>query len=401
MARFLLTQCKRLWRYLPVALCVTALLLGGLAAAVQGMLTQTAENKENQKIKIAIAGQTDHSLLQLGFAALTSFDSTRFSMEVLQMNEEQAAYALKQGEIAAYAVIPEGFMDEAMKGHLKTLRFVSHANAGDLVALFKTEITRVISDLVVGAQKGVFGMEHTLRENQLAGKLPGQKDALALQYVDHILMRDKVYSVEELGVTDSLTLGDTLVCGLAVLLVLLMCLPFAPVMVPSDGALARTLHARRLSATRQVLAEFAAYALTLAVMAALPLTAVVVLMPDLLTVDLPSALLRLLPVLFCLAALSFGLYSLTDHLIGGVLAHFFGTLALCFVSGCLYPVFFFPAGVQKVANLLPTGLARTQLAGCLTGADTTDTALWLLGYGGLFLLAGTLLRLRRIKGVRG
>ena len=317
------------------------------------------------------------------------------------MTESEAAAALRQGNLDAYAVIPEGFMDQAMKGNLKTLRFVSHAGAGDLVALFKTEITRVVSDLVIGAQKGVFGMEHTLRENQLAHKLPGQKDALALQYVDYILLRDKVYSVEALGVSDSLTLGDTLICGLAVLLVLLMCLPFAPVMVASDGALARMLHARRLSAPRQVLAQFGAYALTLTAMVAVPLLAVPLLLPNVLAVSLWAMVLRLLPVLFCLAALSFALYSLTDHLIGGVLAHFFGTLALCFVSGCLYPVFFFPAGVQQVANRLPTGLARTQLAGCLTGANTTETALWLMGYGALFLLVATLLRLRRIKEVRG
>lgn len=401
MTRFLLTQAKRLWRYLPVALCVTALLLGGLAVAAQGLLAQTATDEENQKIKLAIAGETDHSLMQMGFAALTSFDSTRFSMEVLQMTEPEAATALKQGELAAYVVVPEGFMDAAMQGHVTPLTFVSQAQAGDLVALFKAEITRVVSDLVVSSQKGVFGLEQTLRDNQLTAKLPGQMDKLALQYVDYILLRDKVYTVEELGVSDNLTLGDSLLCGLSVLLMLLMALPFAPVMVAPDAALARVLHARRLSATRQVLATFAAYGLTLALMAALPVAAVLVLLPDLLAVGALSAVVRLLPVVFCLAALSFALYSLTDHLIGGVLAHFFTTLALCFVSGCLYPVFFFPAGVQQMANHLPTGLARTQLAGCLTGADTTTATLWLVGYGLAFLLVALALRLRRIKGVTG
>ena len=164
---------------------------------------------------------------------------------------------------------------------------------------------------------------------------------------------------------------------------------------------ARMLHARRLTAPRQLTAEFAAYGLMLALMVALPLTAVAVLAPDRLAVSLPEAVLRVLPVLLMLAALSFLLYSLADHLIGGVLVHFFGTLALCFVSGCLYPVYFFPPAVQVVANRLPTGIARTQLAGCLTGADATETTLWLAGYSVLFLLVAGVLRLRRMKGVTG
>ncbi len=399
MARFFLTQCKRLWRYLPVALCVTALLLGGLAVAVQGLLTHTANDEEHKKIQIAIAGQTDHSLLQMGFAALTSFDSTRFSMEVLQMTEPEAETALRQGELSAYVVVPEGFVEKAMRGELTPLKFVTNTAAGDLVDLFKSEITRVVSDLVVLAQQGVFGMGDALREHGLTAKLPGQMDKLAFQYVDYILLRDKIYAVEELGVADSLSLGDSLVCGLGVLLVLLMALPFAPVTVTADMALNRMLHARRLSATRQVLAECAAYALTLFLMAALPVLVAVCLFPNGLAVSAPEAVLRLMPAVLMLATLSFALYSLTSHLIGGVLAHFFATLALCFVSGCLYPVHFFPVAVQQVAGYLPTGLARTQLAGCFTGADTTAATLLLLGYAGLFLLTAMALRLRRIKGV--
>lgn len=401
MMRFLLTQGKRLWRYLPVALCVTALLLGGLTVAVGQLLDQTANDEQHQKIHIAIAGETDHSLLQLGFAALTTLDSSRLSMEVLQMTEAEAEAALRQGDLSAYVVIPQGFVEQAMRGNLTPLKFVTNTTAGDLVTLFKSEITRVVSDLVIGAQQGVFGMGDALRENGLGAKLPGQMDKLAFQYVDYILLRDRIYAVEELGVANNLSLGDALLCGLSVLLILLMALPFAPVMVASDEALSRMLHARRLAAPRQMVATAAAYGLTLTLMVALPVGVALCLFPHLLAVSVPAALLRLLPVLFSLAALSFLLYSLTDHLIGGVLTHFFGTVALCFVSGCLYPVHFFPVAVQNLARYLPTGLAHTQLAGCLTGADTTSSALLLLGYGGVFLLAGVALRLRRIKGVTG
>ena len=398
MGHFLLIQCKRLGRYLPVALCITALLLGGLVVAA-GQLFATGHDTDNQKVRIAIAGHTDHPLIQVGLVALTSFDSTRMSMEVVAMEESAAKEALSRWEISAYAVIPDGFMEDALKGHLKTIRFVSQANAGDLFALFKAEITQVVSDLVLGAQKGVFGLGDALTQNQLTDKLPGQMDRLAITYADCILLRDRVYTVEELGVTDNLGLEDSLLCGLCVLLLLLMALPFAPVLICSDYALARVLHARRVSATRQVVGEVIAYGLMLSLMVALPVAGVLILLPDAVAVSLPTLLVRLLPVVWCLTTLSYLLYSLTGHLIGGVLAHFFLSLALCFVSGCLYPVFFFPSGVQQVANLLPTGLARAQLAGCLTGADTTQTGWLLAAYGGLFFLMAWWLRYRRMKGV--
>ena len=83
---------------------------------------------------------------------------------------------------------------------------------------------------------------------------------------------------------------------------------------------------------------------------------------------------------------------------GGVLLHFFGTLTLCFVSGCMYPVYFFPVALQKVSAYLPTGLARAQLSSCITGKTEFLTGLLLILYGILFLLLSVLLTRKRLRG---
>jgi ABC-type uncharacterized transport system permease subunit len=83
---------------------------------------------------------------------------------------------------------------------------------------------------------------------------------------------------------------------------------------------------------------------------------------------------------------------------GGVLLNFFGTLALCFVSGCMYPVYFFPVALQKLSAYLPTGLARTQLSGCLTGKTEFLPGLLLTLYGIVFLALSVLLTRKRLKG---
>ena len=103
-------------------------------------------------------------------------------------------------------------------------------------------------------------------------------------------------------------------------------------------------------------------------------------------------------VFFALTALSFFLFTLARDYMAGVLLHFFGTLTLCFISGCMYPVYFFPVALQKISAYLPTGLARAQLSGCITGVTDLFATLLLILYGIVFLLLTVLLTRKRLKG---
>ena len=83
-----------------------------------------------------------------------------------------------------------------------------------------------------------------------------------------------------------------------------------------------------------------------------------------------------------------------------VLLQFFLSTALCFVSGCMYPVYFFPVSVQRVAAWLPAGLARSQLASCITGENDVQTLLLLLAYALVFSIVGISARVRAVKEAR-
>ena len=106
-----------------------------------------------------------------------------------------------------------------------------------------------------------------------------------------------------------------------------------------------------------------------------------------------------LPVLLLIAAFSFMLYSISRDLIGGVMLMFFVSVITCFISGCLYPVYFFPVQVQQLAQWLPTGIARMQLASCITGNAPVWTLPALLVYSGLFIALGAWARVRHIREV--
>lgn len=392
MGRYCLLQLKRIGKFLPGALLAMAILMGGLMAVFTVMVGADSQSPSNQKFQVAMVGTAEDTFVQMGLAALRTFDSSQLAMEIVEMDEQTAKAALEKGTIGAYIVVPENFVDEAMNGRILPLKFVSTVGAASVVSVFKEEVTEVVSTLVLESQRGVYGMQGAMKDNGIGGR--GDKmNELAFICVEYVLVRDRTYSLQELGISDAMGLADYLLCGLSVLFMLLACLPFAPLMIRRDMALERMLSARGVGAVRQVLCQLGVYALGLALTVSLVGAVAFTRLPG-------FDLLGALPAVLIAAAFSFMLYALSGDLIGGVLLQFFSAVALCFVSGCMYPVFFFPESVQKLAAYLPTGAARDVLAGCLTGETNTRAMLLVLGFTALFTAVGVAARVRQVKEAR-
>ncbi len=382
MGSWIVSQLKRLLRYLPGAVCAVLALALGLSLAL-GAMTQ----REDQKVRIAMVGTVGDELLQLGLTALRSFDSTQFTLELVEtQTEEEARQALARGELAAYMVVPENFLNDALNGTIHPIKLVTTAGSAGLVSIFKDEVSGVISDLLLHSQKGVYGMQQAMADHDI-GNRGEQMTLLALKYAEFIIARDRLYRVHSLGAGDDLPLEDYLVCGLTVLLMTLCCLPFAPMVIRSDHAVARMLAGRGKPVWAQALLEFGVYCLGIVAMLA----------PAGLFAGRFAAfgLWQLLPVAVMVSAFSFMLYALAADLIGGVLLQFFLSTAMCFVAGCMYPVYFFPVAVQRLASFLPAGVARAHLAAAYTGGE--GSALLLLGYSAVFCAVGVLARVRAVK----
>jgi len=179
MGSYFLMQCKRIARYLPGAFLAMLVLLGGLLAVFSMMVRQDAIAPENQKFQVGMVGTAGDTMVQMGLAALKSFDSSQMSMEIVEMTEPEARAALEKGAIGAYIVIPEDFVDEAMTGHILPLKFVSTTGAASVVSVFKEEVTEVISLLLLESQRGVYGMQGAMKAQDIGGR--GKKmEALAL-----------------------------------------------------------------------------------------------------------------------------------------------------------------------------------------------------------------------------
>lgn len=395
MDKFFLTQVKRLLRYIPGALLAAAVLLGGLLLVFQTVVDMEAKDVDKQKVPIAMVGETDDPYLQVGLTVFAGFDSTQFTLELHQMELEEAQTKLSDGEIAAYVVIPENFMDEAMTGNILPLQFSSNAGASNVVTIFKEELTGIISRIVSASQKGVFGLDYAASSHHLPVHDP--MNEMSVRYGELVLARNRVYTLEELGIADELGLEGYMLCGLSVLFLMLCCLPFAPLLIRKDQALPQMLRAKGYSPVSQTLVEYGAFGLLFLAMVVFLLAVAALVAGE--AFPFFSALLRAIPVVLMAAAMSYMLCSLSTDLTSGIVLQFFVVLALCFVSGCMYPVFVFPVEVQQLAAWLPAGLARTLLSGCVTGQNPGFAPWALLGYSGIFVAVAAFVNTRRIKGV--
>ena len=101
MKMYLYLQFKRLLKVFPFVLLVAILLFAGLAAVFGGIMQLEDEDVDHQRLKVAITGDTDNPYISIGKAAMETVDSTRFALEMVLLDEEEAAAALQKGEIVA------------------------------------------------------------------------------------------------------------------------------------------------------------------------------------------------------------------------------------------------------------------------------------------------------------
>ena len=405
MKKYLFLQLKRQVRILPLVLAVTFVLFCGVSAVLTRLI-DTFNNSDEQKVfRLAIAGDTEGSYIELGLAALQTVDDTRFTMEIVLMEESEAEEQLREGKLTAYAVLPEDFIENALAGKLDKIRFVTTSGDRGVTTMLKNEFTHVITDTVVYSQKGAYGLLDAFEELDAYHEDKWELfDRLSIEYVDLVLHRNDVADIEITGVSDGLSLPRYYLCAMAVLLLMLMGIPFASVCIRKDSAMESLLVSRGFSPKGQLACEYIAH-FTLLCAAALFMTLCIRFMPGIASLigeadeiahlSAPFVL-RLVMSVVLLSAVNIFIFELAGDLVSGILLHFFATASLCYAGGCFYPISSFPVVIQRMSELLPTGILRGFMAGIFNddlsvGASVLKIAVWTA------VLLGTAYAVRRYK----
>ena len=407
MYRYLYLQLKRVCKFLPYVGLAAVILFGGLLLVLNGIVQAFSDENANTKLRIGIVGEAENSYLDMGIAALTSIDSARYAIDVEEMEESEAKAALENGIIEAYVVIPDGFVDAALDGKVMTIEYVSTVGARGLLSMFKDEVTKVIADVVLACQRGMYGIEDAF-ESIGVGGYGKYMNKLSVSYVELVLLRSNTYAVEELGIRNQLGLEGYLFSGVCVLFFSLSVLTFGQLLIKRDISLNRLLSSRRYGACAQTLIEYLAFLIGFLTIMLLTF-AVVAFGMNALHIDLSwlmgsagwSSLWGIIPALIMVTSFAFMLYSLTNNLVGGLLLQFFGSLGMCFIGGCMYPISFFPDAIRNLARYLPHSLARDAVSDFLLGNVSAECLLLLLMYAAVFLSVAVICRILRMRKANG
>lgn len=405
MKQYFLLQLKRVLKTAPALLALSLTLAVGFGL-ILNLVASTNSASSSNKATVAITGELEDTFLSMGISALSNFDALSYSIEVIQTDEESARALLEKGQISAYVVIPDGFAEKAAWGEFLTIDFVTTPGATGLIPMIKQEITQVISAILTGSHKGVYGVADALRaEGQTVTS--DTLNAVAFDYVEFILMRSKVYNIENLGVAYSLTFSGYFFCGLLTVLLFLLGIAGSHIFVRKDSSLCRLLKARGLSGWRQLAGEFGAYfimlwgILALIILAAyfsgvlardLPVTA------DFGLLNVVWVLIKLIPAMLLICAFHFAVFEISTEPVSAVLFQFLFAVILGYASGCIFPIWFFPDILQRLAPFTPTGAARGYIAACFNGENTLFYLALTLGFAALFGLVALLGRKQRILG---
>ena len=146
--QYLKVQLKRVGKALPGICLLTVLLTVGLLVLMKAMFLIEESKAENQVVKVGIVGDIDDTYLGIGIEVIKNMEGIRNLADIQTMTEEEARKAFASGEISAYLLVPEGFIDSIIYGENKQLTYITGATGRDIGGLLINELVGSISRMV-------------------------------------------------------------------------------------------------------------------------------------------------------------------------------------------------------------------------------------------------------------
>lgn len=389
-ARTVLTG-KGYLRAFSFAMVLLFLFLCAFGAVSSARKKESAEGAV--KIKVGIVGSLDDTYIDIGLFALKHFDSSKYYVDVLTLEEEEAQQMLSDGRLAGYVRVPEGFAKAALGGDEVSLDYVCADSPATLVPQLMNEVVAVISDYVTGSQNGIYAFMDLCRDQGIPhSEYSSSVDILAAKYLKTILARDGVWTVNEGLPSGQLGFSQYYGCALVLAVIMLAGIALSPVMIREDMSYCRLLRFRGMNAASQVAAEYAPLFLLLWAVCTAAVIAAVLYGAEGIGAD---CVLGIIPALLTVSAMQFFLYEISGSVIGGVFLQLLCTVSMALASGFIFPFGGLPETVRTFAAVLPARVAFESLSSCITGE--TAGFLW-AAETVLLLCASVAVRELRIRG---
>ncbi|MCM1192068.1 MAG: ABC transporter permease [Acetatifactor muris] len=403
---------KRMLRFLPVLLAAVAVTFAVLGACAALFLHSQSRAEGKQRFRIGMVGDLSDSYLGFGISVVQAMDDSRFMVELVPMEEEEALRSFRRGELSACAMVPEGLLDSIVYGRNdKQITYLSSEGQMGLESILGEELADIVSVLVTRSQSSIFGMQQILRNHGRNADVSELTDLMNLKLFDIVLNRTGLYTLEELGVSGGLSAIGYYLGAFLVFFLLLLGIHGSPLLVRRSRALPELMKSRGVGAARQVLGEYGAFACMNLICYVIAFFVVWLILNNGLielpeweglgTEPLKELFAMLLPVALMLSAMQFWLYEMVTGVVGSLLCQFVCCISMAYLGGVFYPSEFFPEIMKTLGRLLPAGAAMQYVQAGILGEVSPGAAVAVCFYLFLFLGLSVLARdLRLEKGRR-
>lgn len=399
-------QLKRVARVFPAILLTVLLLCGCLGLAAGAALEKNDSKESNMKVQIGLVGNID-SYMGVDLTGIIRLLSDRFGIEFIPMTEEEARKQLHDRKISTYAIIPDGIVDSIAYGdNDKKIVYVGAEGQRSISSIVMDEVADALSALITTSQAAIYGMQDYLLDTGQKKEIREATKEMNLAYIMILAEIYQMCDLETTGLDHSVSTMGYYLCSILIIFVLLCGISSAPLFTKKNMELPKLLKIRGQTVERQIGAEFLANLLLLffcfalaGLLVGIVLKTGVVKMPEWPEFEAGTYvrfLLGLLPTLLTLCAMQFMIYEWVTNMIGSILLQFLVTVGMGYLSGCFYPLYFFPEGVQRLGGVLPVGAALKYANAGIRGETDGWNLLLLLGYLALFLLLTFFIRKRRV-----
>ena len=408
--KYLRAQMKRSIKLWPIIMCFTLVLSVCIIFLLGVLISADSGGEQNVRIAIGLVGDVEETYMGIGISAIQQFDTSRFYVDFLTLEEEEAKDMLRSGKLTGYVLVPDGFVTSVMYGDNMHMSFVMGNNPSALGPVLVREVLDLVENLVIETQNGVFALSNLADDYDLGrSEVRSAEEELNIRYFDAIFTRADTAELNLLGKGKGLGFAEYYFGAFVLLLMLLWGIICVPLMTKRDMALSRLLYTSGRGCFGQVIGEYIPF-LAIIVINTVMLMGISSVMIDsseavnglelfLNGENIVLSVLRIIPCMLVISAMQFFLYELASGVITSVLIQLLSTVVLAYISGFLYPSDSLPDIVQSIAGITPTGMSFDYMSMLFVDDPGPAEVMPLIFVFLLCICGAVLVRRIKIKGV--
>ena len=404
---------KRSLRTLPALFAggfFLALLIGSCVAAASAVLYRS-----EPLIKASVAvvpGDISSRYMDMAIDYISNMSSTSMVLEFEVMDAEDADRALKQGDVIAEMIFPEGMVEGILYGeNIPALIRISESD--NLSALFLSELINDGVTLLSSAQAASYTAATVYYSIDAEEYLSDAYDHIDLINFAHVAEREKVFDItmlipgsdeglkvsddsEDSGISGARSVALYYISSGFILFALFWGSCMTGLLKYPSSSFISCLFAKGISAGKYTLAQFiTAASVFFFILAPVGCIAGVMLLED---ISLSALLIYILLLSFFVSAFSVFLHVITKSPSLAVLLQFVLSTAMLLLSGGIIPSAFLPKLIAGFGKLLPAAFLQNSLLGIFLNINTSPDLRILIWTLVLLIITYAVLKIRHIRG---